>query len=141
MKFPTHVLSALGFTEPQPEKPIVFMRAGHTKGSRLQRVNPDEGNALLIRTYLKDPKEATAESRRAFRQAVVLRSVGGNLKHYPLWLLFSNTFTQEATADKHNQLPPDAYWVRRKRREVADYLKTRICPKTVESLEQINSKV
>lgn len=139
MDFPATLLSALGFTEPKPEQPVVFMRAGCTKDSRVRRVKPEGSNAHLIRTYLENPKDAPPAARRTFRQAIVLRSVGGKLRHYPLWLLFSNTSTQEVSANKHNQLPPDTHWVRRKRREVADYLKTQICPKTVKSLEQINS--
>lgn len=139
MDFPDSLLSALGFTEPKPEQPVVFMRAGCTKDSRVRRVKPEGSNAHLIRTYLENPKDASPAARRTFRQAIVLRAVGGRLRHYPLWLLFSNTSTQEVSANKHNQLPPDTHWVRRKRREVTDYLKTQICPKTVKSLEQINS--
>jgi len=136
MEFPASLLSALGFTEPKPEQPVVFMRAGCTKDSRVRRVKPEGSNAHLIRTYLENPKDASPAARRTFRQAIVLRAVGGKLRHYPLWLLFSNTYAREVSANKHNQLPPDIHWVRRKRKQVCRYLKARA---KVTLLEQIDS--
>lgn len=136
MEFPATLLSALGFTKPKPEQPVVFMRAGCTKDSQVRRVKPEGSNAHLIRTYLENPKDASPAARRTFRQAIVLRAVGGKLRHYPLWLLFSNTSTQEVSANKHNQLPPDIHWVRRKRKQVCRYLKARA---KVALLEQIDS--
>lgn len=136
MDFPASLLSALGFTEPKPEQPVVFMRAGCTKDCQVRRVKPEGSNAHLIRTYLENPKDASPAARRTFRQAIVLRAVGGKLRHYPLWLLFSNTSTQEVSANKHNQLPPDMHWVRRKRKQVCRYLKARA---KVALLEQIDS--
>lgn len=136
MDFPATLLSALGFTEPKPEQPVVFMRAGCTKDSRVRRVKPEGSNAHLIRSYLENPKDASPTARRTFRQAIVLRAVGGKLRHYPLWLLFSNPPTREVSANKHNQVPPDPQWVRRKRKQVCLYLKARA---KVTLLEQLDS--
>lgn len=124
MDFPANLLSTLGFTEPKPEQPVVFMRAGDTKGSRVRRVKPEGSNAYLIRAFMQDPENASSTARRTFRQAIVLRAVGGKLRHYPLWALFSDKKTQEQLATKHNQTPPDSRWIHRKRKDVCRYLKT-----------------
>lgn len=138
MIIPSIVLKAIGYQEEQPARPVVFMRAGHTKDSRVRRVEPDGGNAYMIRCFMENPTDAPHGARRLFRQAIVLRTMGGKLRHYPLWLLFSSEAVREVSALKHNQIVPDEFWVKRKRKEVCKYLKVK--PKT-RILEQMDTRV
>lgn len=136
MHFPTNLLTALGFMEPKPERPLVFMRAGCTKDSRVRRVKPDGSNAYSIRAYLKNPNDAGSVARRVFRQAIILRAINGQLRHYPLWLLFSTPEVREQSAIKHNQQPPTEAWVRAKRKQVGHFLKVQ---PNIKLLEQTDS--
>lgn len=137
MIIPSAILEIIGYKEEQPVRPVVFMRAGHTKDSRVRRVEPNGGSAYLIKCFMENPNDAPQGARRLFRQAIVLRTMGGKLRHYPLWLLFSSDEIREQNALKHNQLVPDLFWVRRKRKEVCKYLKVK--PKT-NLLEQLDTR-
>lgn len=136
MDFPKGLLDAIGFTKPKEVRPIVFMRA-NSSNQRVHGINPDSTTAQVLRTYLKAPTDSNKQARRVFRQAIVLRTVGGKLKHYPLWALFSNETSRDSLAMKYNQESPDRYWVKRKRLEVCEYLKVRVNFDTLETVDSL----
>lgn len=138
MHFPASVLSALGLNC-QSQRPVVFVRAvrGHP---RIQRAIPGTPIAQRLCEYLRDPAKASPLARRTYRQAIVLRSVDGKLRHYPLWALFSNQAEQDKLALKYNQVAPKVKWVRYKRMMVCDYLNVRANHKALEVIDSCAAK-